>query len=482
MDAGERDPRRGQDLSGLDSYDGRYELFGRRSDSSLPNMKKSSLSTALNKFSTLTRRKTSSDNDLITTKSMNPHSRIPTPGGLPRSTSFFMSRFAAKTPTQADPHGKKAGELSTKFPQRTSWAQRDPVSAPATPPIPALAEKRRESSVKITQHKLMAPIPPPIPQSKRMSLVGNPTTPSSSPGYLRSTSSSLAKRRKRGLSIEKHGSSSTTPTSHERRHRAAKDKMRAEEIKRYFQSLSEIGRPASKIPTSAIHSRQHVRADSKQTSVRITPTLEYRNRLSSIDENDIGQITAQTPQEKETPTSNETPTMAKASGITDIPMVREQRTARYYYEATAEEKAVMRGCSDFPILRPITSGRITQIRRIERTIPASASTQNNLTFAQRAGPIHIHGLDDEFVTMMPTTALDHWLDSHKSVSPSSPDSEETLGSGSTRVSTPTPKGLDDACLVRCPTLIHSQVSFPGPVRLRSSIHTSSFYFLTCFPL
>ncbi|MCJ1243294.1 hypothetical protein MMC30_000491 [Trapelia coarctata] len=434
MDVGEREPRRGQDLGGLDTYDGRYEFSARRSDSSLPNMRKSTFSAALNKFSTLTRRKTSSDDNLMTINSMNPHSRIPTPGGLSHSTSFFMSRFSAKTQTQADPNGKKNGKPSTRHAQRASWVQREAVSAPATPPI---LERRRESSMKITQHKLMAPIPPPIPQSKRLSLVGNPTTPSSSPGYLRSTSSSLAKRRERVVSSEKHGPSSKTPTSHERRQRAAEDRKRAEEITRYSQPLSEIGRPASKIPTSAIRSRHRVRSSPKQNSV-----------------------SEQTPKVKGIATPNNSPTMEKKHGNSDIPKVREQRTARYYYEATAEEEAVARGCSDFPILRPITSGRITQIRRIERTLPPSTSIQSNLTFAQRAAPIHIYGLDDDFVTMMPTTALDHLLNSTKAVSPSSPDSEETLGSGGSRISTPNPRGLDGACLESCPTLIHTPIDGP----------------------
>jgi len=162
--------------------------------------------------------------------------------------------------------------------------------------------------------------------------------------------------------------------------------------------------------------------------------------------------------------------MDQTYGRNDSPKVREQRTARYYYEATAEEEAVRHGCSDFPMLRPINSGRITQIRRIERGIAQSISTPN-LTFAQRA--IHIYGMDDEYVTMMPTTALDHLIDPNDAPSPSSPDSEKTLGSGGSGFSTPTPGGLNHECLTRCPTLIHSMVSRPREAH--KHLHFISFF-------
>lgn len=463
-ESGEREPRKGQDLGGLDSYDGRYELSARRSDSSLPNMRRSTFSEALNKFSTITRRKTSSGDDLPTLNSMNQRSRIPTPGGVPRSTSFFTSRFSSKTPTQAESDGKKDRKFSARLVQSKSWLQEYIVSAPVTPLGPVLVERRRESSVKITQHKLMAPIPPPIPQSKRLSLVGNPTTPSSSPGYLRSTSSSQAKRRERVVSSDKHSSASKTPTSNERRQLAAGGRKRADEIKRYFRPSSEINRPSNNIPTASVHSRQPVLANPMQSPVSMTPiSPKSRNRLSPIDENGLlsnTQVSAQTPKAKGTPTSSKAPTTQEACSRTDTPRVREQRTARYYYEATSEPGAVKHGCSDLPMLRPITSGRITQIRRIEKTIPASASNQSSLTFAQRA-PIQIYGFNDEYVTMMPSTALDHLLESYTAAIPPSPDSPDSYGSERTRVGTPTPTALDDACPVRCPTLIHSQVSYPG---------------------
>jgi len=288
MDVGEREPRRGQDFDGLDFYDGRYELPARSSESSLPNMRRSTFSAALDKFSTLTRRKTSSDDNLITAKSFSQHSRIPTPGGVPHSTSFFKTRFSAKTPTRAGPDGRKDRKLSAKLAQSTSWLHKDNTSAPLTPPIPAPVEIRRESSVQITQHKLMGPVPPPIPQSKRLSLVVDPITPNSSPGYLRSTSSSQAKRRGRVLSSGNHSSASRSPTSNEQRQQAAQRKKRAEEIKRYLEPWNDIARPGSKIPTTAIRSRQRVLGNPRQNSVSITTLLFiYREHLPTINENEF---------------------------------------------------------------------------------------------------------------------------------------------------------------------------------------------------
>lgn len=279
MDIGEREPRRGQDSIGLDFYDGRYELPARNSESSLPSMRRSTFAVALNKFSTLTRRKSSSDDSLITARSFSQRSRIPTPGGVPHSTSFFKTRFSAKTPTQADPDSKKDRKLSAKLAQSTTWFHKDNISAPLTPPISAVVEKRRELSVIITQHKLMGPVPPSIPQSKRLSLVADPVTPSSSPGYLRSTSSSQAKRRGRVLSSGNHSSACRTPNSNEQRQRAAEGNQRPEEIKRYIEPWNDIARPASKVPTTAVGSRR-VLANLRQNSVSITVILfEYRERL-----------------------------------------------------------------------------------------------------------------------------------------------------------------------------------------------------------
>ena len=193
-------------------HDGQsQDVLASSSSSSLAN--RSTFSLALDKF----RRKSSISDYFSTTETTQKRSRIPTPHGIPRTTSFFasLSTFSSKASTTNAPAPSRASKLSTRFAHRPFWTRVDTVSAPATPGESATDGKRRESSVQITQHKLMAPLGPPMPRSKTIAVLASHTPPSLSPQtphFARPTSSSEAKRRERVTSSEKRRVEISTPT------------------------------------------------------------------------------------------------------------------------------------------------------------------------------------------------------------------------------------------------------------------------------
>ena len=142
--------------------------------------RKSSFSDAINKFTTTTfnRRRTT---NVLPHSASSTHfhhkSRLPTPSGIPRSTSFLSSlgNFVSNT---TDPHtyqdendppqpsGKRSRRISDRLAQ-TPFVQQQ-SSHPSIPTAPATQSKRRESCVKIEQRGLMQPMPPPLPKSSTM--------------------------------------------------------------------------------------------------------------------------------------------------------------------------------------------------------------------------------------------------------------------------------------------------------------------------
>ena len=169
--------------------------------------RKSSISETFSKFTstTFTRKRSGG---LPDSTSVNQQSRLPTPSGIPRSTSFFSSlnSFATKStssvsgnelPQQPAPV-KRSRKISDRLAQTpffslASQYQNQPrvTTAPITP------RTRRDSAVKIEQHGLMQPIHPPLPKSSTMGNLGQGQGSQSSPhtpSYMRPTSSSAARR------------------------------------------------------------------------------------------------------------------------------------------------------------------------------------------------------------------------------------------------------------------------------------------------
>ena len=170
--------------------------------------RKSSVSEAFNKFTTNTfSRKRSGELPTSTsTASINQQSRLPTPSGVPRSTSFFSSlnSFATKsTPSvsgnevaQQPAPVKRSRKISHRLAQ-TPFFSLSNQHQQRVPTAPITPKTRRKSAVKIEQHGFMQPIHPPLPRSATMGNLGQGQGQQSSPhtpSYMRPTSSSAARR------------------------------------------------------------------------------------------------------------------------------------------------------------------------------------------------------------------------------------------------------------------------------------------------
>ena len=269
--------------------------------------RKTSFSEALNKFTSnaFTRRRTT--NNLPNSTSLNTihtRSRLPTPSGIPRSTSFFstLNSFASATATstrnqirQKDTNvnsGTKVKDLkagllkstsTSTIPVATARIQKSPEKANIAPsrrahtpyrhstgPVtPTSTQKlksnksRRESSVQITQHKLMQPLPPPLPKSKTMSalLTGSPASASAV------SSASASKRGSgRGSGITLSGRASVKTKENEKEAPsplAGKGKIAQAE------ALTPIRTPASQI--NKVASANPIGTDQKQTTKQTPP-------------------------------------------------------------------------------------------------------------------------------------------------------------------------------------------------------------------
>ena len=180
---------------------------------SQPSSRKPSFSDALNKFTTsaFTRRR-SNNNNLTTsssTNTLNHRSRIPTPSGIPRSTSFFnslnafASRPAAGTSTngvdnpspQQPPSVARTRKVSERLSEGLFFSPaRSTPTAPYTPGSQPSNHKQRNSSVKIMQRALMKPIEPTPPRSQNLAAMDTGSSPRT-PNFARPTSSSAARQR-----------------------------------------------------------------------------------------------------------------------------------------------------------------------------------------------------------------------------------------------------------------------------------------------
>ena len=179
-----------------------------RTNATRPKLRqrKSSFSDALSKFTSKTFSRRDTPAGLPTsasTVSMNQQSRLPTPSGIPKSSSFFSSlnSFATKSSsssvsrseTSQPPLIKRPRKISerlasTPFFSLSSQQQRVPTAPILTNPI------HRETTVKIETRGLMQPVAPPLPRSSTMANLATIYSSPQTPGYMRPTSSSAARR------------------------------------------------------------------------------------------------------------------------------------------------------------------------------------------------------------------------------------------------------------------------------------------------
>lgn len=179
-----------------------------RTNATRPKLRqrKSSFSDALSKFTSKTFSRRDTPAGLPTsasTVSMNQQSRLPTPSGIPKSSSFFSSlnSFATKSSsssvsrseTSQPPPIKRPRKISerlasTPFFSLSSQQQRVPTAPILSNPI------HRETTVKIETRGLMQPVAPPLPRSSTMANLATIYSSPQTPGYMRPTSSSAARR------------------------------------------------------------------------------------------------------------------------------------------------------------------------------------------------------------------------------------------------------------------------------------------------
>ena len=158
--------------------------------------RKSSFSEALTKFKTNTfnRRRTTTDvSSSNSSAAVNHQSRIPTPAGIDRSTSFFstLSTFASKSTASISEESpqpsltKRSRKISERLSQTPFFSHQHQQQAALTP------RSHRESSVKIEQRGLMQPVHPPLPRSNTIGNLGqSQQTSPRTPSFMRPTTSS----------------------------------------------------------------------------------------------------------------------------------------------------------------------------------------------------------------------------------------------------------------------------------------------------
>lgn len=168
--------------------------------------RKPSFSDAFSKITTnpFNRRRTTTLVQSSTSSAFFSHaSRIPTPSGISRSTSFlgtlsaFTSRTSSITDGSEDPEQSAITKPVRKISDRLAQTPFFSYQHQRINTTPFFNKQKRESAVQIEQRGLMAPLHPPLPRSSTMGNLGqgqcaqhSPNTPS----FMRSTSSSAAHR------------------------------------------------------------------------------------------------------------------------------------------------------------------------------------------------------------------------------------------------------------------------------------------------
>lgn len=188
-----------------------HTIHDRYNEQETPNrpkisQRKSSFSEALNKFTsnTFNRRRTNTGIPSSTSSTaINHHSRLPTPAGIDRSTSFFstLNTFASKsTASTSDespqpPVSKRSRKISERLAQTPFFNHQHQQRVTESALTP---RNIRESSVKIEQRGLMQPVHPPLPRSSTIgNLNQNQQSSPITPSFMRPTTSSA--RRSSGI-------------------------------------------------------------------------------------------------------------------------------------------------------------------------------------------------------------------------------------------------------------------------------------------
>ncbi|KAL9122843.1 MAG: hypothetical protein Q9187_000600 [Circinaria calcarea] len=218
---------------GLEKEAGGNKFVCRKSSNENALKKQASFSQTVSKFTSDTfrrRRTTLSTSNSGSSPASAPRSGIPTPHGRPsplhRRPSFLasLSALTCSTPAKPEPQppASKIRNISTKLAQRPFLSRFSSLPAPSLSPIPPFADGgQRKRSIHITERKLMAPLPPPLPRSTTFGALKSHAPAGSTPqtpSYARATSSSQARSRQSGsLEASLSGGRITTSTSATRR-------------------------------------------------------------------------------------------------------------------------------------------------------------------------------------------------------------------------------------------------------------------------
>lgn len=232
------------------------------------SQRKSSFSEALTKFTsnTFNRRRTNTGIPNSTSSiDINHPSRIPTPAGIDRSTSFFstLNTFASKSNASTSEESpqpcftKRPRKISERLAQTPFFTHQHQQQSATTP------RKNRESSVKIEQRGLMQPVHPPLPRSNTMGILGqSPASSPHTPSFMRPTTSSA--RRSSGMGR----SDTAAPSSMLGRGSAAKQRQKNHSLRTVAGSATPSKTPtqARRVPATGFPTR----SDSLVSTPRMT--------------------------------------------------------------------------------------------------------------------------------------------------------------------------------------------------------------------
>lgn len=232
------------------------------------SQRKASFSEALTKFTSNTfhRRRTEIGIPSSTSSiDINHQSRIPTPAGIDRSTSFFstLNTFASKSTASISEESpqpcftKRPRKISERLAQTPFFSHQHQQQSAITP------RNNRETSVKIEQRGLMQPVHPPLPRSNTMGILGQSSESSPhTPGFMRPTTSSA----RRSSAIGR--SDTAAPSSMVGRSSAAMQRQKNHSLR----TIAGSNTP-SKTPTQARQvpaARFPTRSDSLASTPRMT--------------------------------------------------------------------------------------------------------------------------------------------------------------------------------------------------------------------
>ncbi|KAL9134703.1 MAG: hypothetical protein Q9175_004116 [Cornicularia normoerica] len=247
-----------------------------------PSQRKSSFSEALTKFTsnTFNRRRTNtgipSSTSLI---AINHHSRIPTPAGIDRSTSFFStlntltskSTVSISDETQQPILTKRSRKISERLAQTPFFNHQHQQQSALTP------KHNRESSVKIEQRGLMQPVHPPLPRSNTIGNLGqsSPLTPS----FMRPTTSSA----RRSSAIGR--SNTAVPSSMTGRGSVAVQRQRKTSLRNIAGSNTSSKTPtqARQVGANAIPERSDSLVSAPSMADELAPALEWETGVKQPD-------------------------------------------------------------------------------------------------------------------------------------------------------------------------------------------------------